>query len=124
MARNTLTKVVPVGPYPALQPAANSLDLTFTAADVSGDPIKEQFVPSGNDLLLVWNKHATLAKTFTITSATDDKSRTGDITAYSLGALEIASFWFKKQTGWRQTDGYVYIEGESADIFFCVVQLG
>ena len=124
MARNTLTKVTPVGPYPTLQPAVNSLDLTFTAADVAGDPIKEQFVPSGDDLLLVWNKHATLAKTFTISSAADDRRRTGDITAYSVGVGEIAGFRFKKQVGWRQTDGYVYIEGESADIFFCVVQLG
>jgi len=124
MARNTLAKIIPVGPYPVLQPTANSLDLTFTAADVAGDPIKEQFVPSGKDLLLVWNKHATLARTFTITSKADDRNRTGDIVAYSLGVGEIAAFYFKEQMGWRQSDGYVYIEGESADIFFCVLQLG
>lgn len=124
MARNTLTKITPVGPYPTLPVAANALDLTFTAADVSGDPIKEQFVPSGKDLLLVWNKHATLARTFTITSKADDRNRTGDIAAFSLGVGEIAAFYFKDQVGWRQNDGFVYIEGESADIFFCVLQVG
>jgi hypothetical protein len=76
MARNTLTKITPVGPYPTLQPAVNTLDLTFTAADVTGDPQKEQFLPAADNLLLIWNK-AVGAKTFTVTSVADDKNRTG-----------------------------------------------
>jgi hypothetical protein len=101
---------------------ADSLDLTFTAADVAGDPINEQFVPARDNLLLVWNKHATDPKTFTLNSAADDKKRTGDITAFSVGAGEIAAFRIKK-AGWMQTTGYVTLEGSSADIWFCVLAL-
>lgn len=120
MARQTLTKVVPVGPYPTLQPAANSLDLTFTVAIVAD---KEQFVPSADCLVLVWNK-AVAAKTVTFSSGVDPATkRTGDITAYSVGASEIAAFRFKK-TGWTQTDGKIYMEAESTDIYYCVLELG
>ena len=35
MARQTLNKVSPLGPYPTLPVAANALDLPFTAADVT-----------------------------------------------------------------------------------------
>lgn len=120
MPRQTLTPVVPVGPYPTLQPAVNTLDLAFTVAIVAD---KEQFTPSGDDLVLVWNK-AVAAKTVTFSSAADPTTkRTGDITAYSIGAGEIAGFRFKK-TGWMQSDGKIYMEAESTDIYYCVLSLG
>jgi hypothetical protein len=119
MARATLTKTTLLGPYPALQPTANSLDLTLAAANVSD---KNQFKASGDDLLIVQNSDAGSAYTFTLTSTTDDKNRTGDITAYSLAAGEIAVFRVKNE-GWRQSDGYIYLEGSNAAIKFAVIAL-
>lgn len=119
MARQTIAKQTPIGPYPALPVTANSLDMTFTAAIVAD---KEQFVPGNDTLVIVKNDHATLAKTVTFTSKADDKNRTGDVTAYSLGALEVAMFRFKK-AGWMQADGKIYMEAESTDIKYAVIQL-
>lgn len=119
MARQTLTKQTPKGPYPTLPVAANSLDLTFTAADATN---KEQFVPGNDTLVVVKNEHATLAKTVTFTSKADDKNRTGDVGPYSIGAGEIATFRFKK-AGWMQSDGKIYMEAESSDIKYAVIQL-
>lgn len=118
MARQTLTKQTPKGPYPALPVSANSLDMTFTAADATN---KEQFVP-GNDTLVVVKNEGVVARTVTFTSKADEKNRTGDVTAYSLGAGELAMFRFKK-AGWMQSDGNIYMEAEHADIKYAVIQL-
>jgi hypothetical protein len=118
--RTTLVKTTLLGPYPALQPAANALDVTFAAADLSG--AKNQFAPSGDDLLLVWNTDVATPYTFTLTSAVDDKNRTGDITTYSVGAGEIAAIRVKIQ-GWTQTDGKVYLEASNVAIKFAVIGL-
>jgi hypothetical protein len=119
MARQLLTKLVPVGPYPALPVVANSLDLPFTAANATD---KEHFIPGNDSLLIVKNDHATLAKTFIITSKANEMNRTGDVGPYSLGAGEHAVFRLKK-SGWMQSDGKIRIEAESSDIKFAVIQL-
>src|SRR5512136_39839 len=103
MARTTLTKTTLQGPFVALQPAADSLDVTFAVADVAN---KNQFAASGNDVIIAWNTGAS-AYTITITSVADAQLRTGDITTYSIGASEIAVFKVGND-GWRQTDGKVY----------------
>ena len=120
MARQTLTKTTVVGPYPTLQPAANSLDVTLTAADVAN---KEEFVMSGNDVLLVQNSDPTNPYTFTVTSVVDDHNRTGDITTYSLAAGEIAAFKFTKKKGWMQTNGKCYLEASNVAIKYAVLTL-
>lgn len=118
MARQTLTKQTPKGPYPTLPVTANALDVAFTAADPTN---KEQFVPS-NDILVLIKNDAVAAKTVTFTSVKDERNRTGDVTAYSVGAGEIAMFRFKK-AGWMQSDGKIYMEAESSDIKYAVIQL-
>lgn len=119
MARQTLTKVNPVGPFPTLQPAADSLDVLFTAADATN---KEQFAPSGNDLVIAWNSGAS-PYTISFTSVADPiTKRTGDVTSYSLAAGDHAAFRFAKQ-GWMQSDGNVYIEASNAAVKWCVVQI-
>ena len=120
MARQILTKTTVVGPYPALQPTANSLDVTLTAADVAN---KSEFVMSGDDVLIVQNSDPTNPYTFTITSVVDDHNRTGDITAYSLAAGEIGAFKFSKKAGWMQADGKCYIEASNAAIKFAILTL-
>lgn len=118
MARTTITKTTVVGPYPTLQPAADSLDVAFTAADTGN---KNQFAPTGDDVLLAWNSGAS-PYTITITSVADERNRTGDITTYSLAAGDICAFRIKVQ-GWRQSDGMVYFEGSNTAVKFAVLSL-
>jgi hypothetical protein len=118
MARTTLVKTAAKGPFPALPISADSLDLTLAAADVAN---KNQFLPSGNDLLVMQNSGAS-AYTVTITSAADAQNRTGDVATYSLAAGDIAVFLIKS-IGWTQTDGYVYLEASNAAVKFGVVAL-
>jgi hypothetical protein len=119
MARTELTPTTPKGPYPALPPAADSLDFAWAAADVAN---KNQFTSSGRDLLLVNNTGAS-AYTVTITSIADALGRTGDISAYSLAAGDFAVFWVGAQAGWQQTDGKVYLEANNAAVKFAIVRI-
>jgi hypothetical protein len=78
-----------VGAYPTLPITANSLDLTETAGDATNGhytPIVE-----AKTVVIAHNTNTgSTARTVTITSAPDAQGRTGDITAYSLGAGEIS----------------------------------
>lgn len=119
MARVTLTRTTPLGPHPTLQPAANALDLTLTAADSTN---KEQFVLDG-PVLIVAHNLGVGARTITLTSVADSKNRTGDVTAFSIGADEIAVFKVDNTEGWKQTDGYMYIEASNAEVRWGIVRL-
>lgn len=122
MARVTIPVQTPVGPYPTLQPAADSLDCAFSAADTTNF---NQCALNGPVLLLVKNDHATLARTFTVTSAPDARKRTGDITTYSLAVGEVGMFMVNSMDGWRQTDGMLYFQGSDVLIkFACLNPLG
>lgn len=120
MARQTLTKQTSLGSYPTLPVAANAADLVWTAANATD---KEEIVPSGNDLILVWNTDAANPYTVTFTSVKDEKNRTGDIGAYTLQANEIAAFGPFKQPGWTQTNGKMYFEANNAAIKYAVIAL-
>lgn len=119
MPRVTLNRQVPLGPYPTLPVSAGTMTLTETAADTTN---KEQFTPSGDDLIIAHNTGAS-ARTITITSVVDEKKRTGDVSAYSIAAGGIALFRITKP-GWMQTDGKIYIEANNAEVKWAVVQLG
>lgn len=119
MPRTTITAQVPKGPYPTLQPAADALDLVMTAADVAN---KNQTLLNGNLVLIVQNSGG-IAYTITLTSVVDSRNRTGDITAYSLAAGDIAAFWIGQAEGWLQTDGYFYYEASNAAVKFAVLKL-
>lgn len=119
MARTALTVITPKGPHPGTV-AAEDLDISFTAGDaVNGN----SFPHTGKELLLVRNVHGTTAQTFTIDSVDDPYKRQSDIEAYSLGFGEYAAFWMGAVTGWRQTDGNVYLDVSTADIQFAVVRI-
>lgn len=117
MARTDLTKTTALGAYGTY--AVNAADLTMAAADVVN---KNQFVASGNDLIVAHNTGAS-AYTVTISSAPDPYGRSGDIAAYSIGAGEYAVFGPMKLPGWMQTDGKVYLEASNAAVKFGVVAL-
>ena len=113
MARQIITKIVLLGSYPALPLTVNTADLTETAADqVNFDSV----ALSGDDIVIAHNTDSG-AHTVTFSSVVDDKNRTGDITAYSIGAGEIAVFRFKA-AGWKQSDGYLYCTANSATVKF------
>jgi len=120
MARVTMTAVTPLGPYITGQPAANALDLTFTAADATN---KQQVAFNGPKLILARNGHATTAYTVTLTSKADNRGRSQDVTTYSLEAGDVMAFKIDSAEGWQQTDGYLYFEASNASVLFCVVNL-
>jgi hypothetical protein len=119
MARQVQPIITPVGPFPTLQPAANSLDFVFTAADAANF---DSFVFSGPTLLLVTS---TGVLTFTLESVVDEKARTGDVTTYALDSGQFAAFYFglPSQAGWRQSTGVVHLKGSTSGISFAVIRL-
>lgn len=121
MARTTLTRTTPLGPYPSLPVSADALDLTLTAADTGNS---NQFLLDGPMLLIAQNTDAGSARTITLTSVADPQLRTGDITTYSIGIGETAVFKIDRMEGWRQSDGYFYLAASNAAVKFGIVRLG
>lgn len=118
MARTTITKTTVQGPYVALPVVADSLDLSLVAADVSN---KNQFAPTGDDLVIVQNSGAS-PYTFTITSVADPFKRTGDVGPYTMAAGEISAYRIKTE-GWKQSDGFIYLEASNIAVKFAVLSL-
>lgn len=120
MARTTLTRTTPLGPYPTLQPAADSMDLILTAADTTNN---NQILLDGPVILVAHNTGAS-ARTITITSAADPQNRTGDISAYSIGAGEYWAMKIDQIPGWKQSDGYLYLQANNAEVKIGAIRLG
>lgn len=115
MARVTLTPNAVTGKFPTV-----GVTITETAADAS---LLNQCKATGREILIARNTHATDAKTVTVTSVAHPVTgRSGDITA-SLAAGVSITFGPLAPEGWRQADGYLYFQGETADIVFQVLQV-
>jgi hypothetical protein len=119
MARLALTVKDALGSYPSLPLAANAADLAFEEPAAFADGIS--FVPTGHEVLLVWNTTAG-ALTVTISSVADNRGRTGDITTYSIGADTVAVFGPFSKEGWAQADGSIYAVASAAGVKFTVVR--
>ena len=116
-ARVDVTKTAAPGSNPAAGVA-----VTWTDADATN---KNQFIMTGDELLLVRNAHATDPKTVTINSVVDPQNRTRDITAESIVAGKVFMYGtFTTKVGWVQTGGYLFFEGETTDIKFAAIKLG
>jgi len=113
MPRTSITPVTPIGPYPTLQPAANSLDVTLTAGDATN--LNQIAWGTAARMLVLFQNTGAGARTFTVTSKADSLNRTGDITAYSLGAGEFGALVLERN-GWRQDDGNLYVTVEHAEV--------
>jgi hypothetical protein len=101
--------------------AAAGIKLVWTVADATD---KNEFVMSGNELLLAQNGHATDAKTVTLSSSANARGRTKDIAAESILAGDTHIFGpFTNKDGWVQTGGVLHCEAESDDISFACVKL-
>lgn len=99
---------------------ALSLDLTWATGDTTGNYITAS--TGTTYLLLVYNAHATVAKTITISSVVDSPfNRTGDITAYSVAAQGYSHFYFQASAGWKDGSNHITITPQSTDIKFLVV---
>jgi len=106
--------------YPVLQPAANSLDVVFTAAGASFVDGAE-FTLTGRDIIIIGGGAA--GGTITISSVADGNNRTGDITAYAVGVNEFALLPRFQLPGWAQTTGKLHMVASVATITFLVIHL-
>jgi hypothetical protein len=116
MPTQTLVATQPVqGPYPSLPVTAASLDLNFSAVDaVNGNYfVADQIAFNngaqgtiGGDVLLVSNPTGgPLTISFTSQPL---NGRSGDITAYSVGAGVTSAFKFSQLAGWADNSSFVY----------------
>jgi hypothetical protein len=102
-----------------LNVAANAADITFQA----GDNTNGNETPcTGKDLLLVNNTDAA-AQTVTIDAAPDDVGRDGSISAYSVGAGELAIFGPFPTASYRQTDGMLHIDVSAATVELAIIRI-
>ena len=121
MARLALTVQALPAKYPALQPTANAWDVVFTAAGADfADGAK--FTLTGKEIVIVGGGGA--GGTVTVSSVADSVTkRTGDVTAYAVGANEFAVLPQFQVRGWQQSDGMLYMAGSAATVTFCVLRL-
>ena len=115
MARQALVKSVSPGKNP---PAAGGTVLTWTAADTVNF---EQISLNDKDVLLVWNSHAVTGYTYTINSVTDERGRTGDLTAIALAAGIFHVIGNGMGTAWLQTNGQQFLQASNAAIKWAII---
>ncbi len=110
-----------LGAYPTLPIAANGADLVEVAADATNKESTD--IINGKTFVIAHNTGVG-ARTVTFTSVVDAQNRTGDITAYSIGAGEIAIFGPFHKNGWGQSGGdagKLFFEASHAEVLFSVL---
>lgn len=121
MPRTAITPQTPLGPFPTLQPTANSLDFAMSAADTVN--FNQAAFGASNRLLVLWqNTSGATPYTVTLTSSPDDYGRSGDITTYQLDANDVGGM-IVQQTGWKQSDGNLYFQASNAAVKFAIIRL-
>ncbi len=114
MARTTLTKTTKPGSY-----SGTGVLLTMTGADTTN---QNQFKATGSDLIVARNTD-TADHTVTINSTDDRFGRKEDISAYNIPAGETHIFGPLELHGWQQSDGYIYLEADSATVEFGIINV-
>lgn len=119
MSRTNIVAQTLPGAYPAL-PVTPGSDLTEVPADVGNG--NSTAIVEGKTMVIAHNVNAG-AKTITFTSVADTPyTRTGDITAYSIGIGKIKIFGPFKAIGWSNS-GNLYIDCNHADVLLTVITL-
>lgn len=118
MPRTAIAPQAGIGSFPVLPIAADAADLSMVAADLAN--LNQAAYGSYARLMVVVQNSGASPYTVTFTSAPDALNRTGDISAYSLAAGDIAFFFFERN-GWRQSDGNLYFQGSNAAVKFGVI---
>lgn len=114
-----LTAITKIGAYPTLPVSANALDLTWTTGDVTGMTVA---VSGSTKYLVLMRNTGVGARTVTIASVADSPfNRTGDITAYSIGAGEYAHFYFSATDGWKDGSNLITITPSHAEVEFMLI---
>jgi hypothetical protein len=107
---------------PAVQPSAYA-DTLVALTPVAADTVNQNRVlMSGREDVVAWNNGAT-PRTVTVTSAPDSQGRTNHIAAFPIAAGEfllLPRIGVAEFEGWRQADGYLYLEASHADVKFLV----
>lgn len=114
MPRTTLPKTSSPSPDPVAGVA-----VTLTAADVTN---LNQFPWTGREVVVAQNTD-TAAHTITITSVADERGRLGSISNEAIAAGVVRVYGPFSAQGWRQTDGNVYLQADSALVKFGVIVL-
>ena len=128
MARVLVAGQVPLGQYPALQPAAHALEISWQAADATN--FQYTVLANTKTLLLAMNPGGS-AYTITVTSVVDGQNRSGDITAYSIPAVVsttptvvmVGPFLGAAPVGWTQAGGQLWFQASNAAVLFAVLTL-
>jgi hypothetical protein len=113
MPRTSITPIeVPSG-Y-AVVPANGA----FVASDaVNGNQIRS----TGREIIVARNVGAG-ARTITIASSPDPYGRSGPITALSIPAGALRVFQRFPQAGWAQSNGYIDVNAEHAEVELLVLR--
>ena len=118
MARQTRAIQTPLE-NAATPVTALALDFAFTAVDIVNF---ESTAMSGPFVLVCWNSSG-VGVTLTINSVPDALRRTGDITAYAIGAGLISVIKFSSAAGWKQADGNLYYQGSAIGLKIAALAL-
>ncbi len=114
MVRTILAPSLLLTPYNLTPPV-----VTWVAADTGNG---NRFLSTGKEILLAKNTDSG-SHTFTVTSKANTKGRTGDMSAIAVAAgVERATQIFP-QDGWKQTDGYIYVDASDATMYFAVLRI-
>lgn len=98
---------------------ADEADITMAAADNANG--NYHFLHRG-DIVVAHNTTGG-ALTITFSSVATDTGRTGDITAYSIGAGEIAMFGPFNYRGWRQgSTGWLHYTASAVGVTLGVIR--
>ena len=122
MTRKTHTPQTLQGSKPSAYDVANIADITYAVTNGAPGDGGDQFVCSGNDIIIARNDQAG-AQTITIYSAEDPYGLVDDITTYSIGIGEYAIIGPLKVIPWRQADGNMWFATSHADILVAVIAL-
>jgi hypothetical protein len=110
------------GPYPSVLPVpTNDLDISFTAwpNTAVGDVT---FEITGRELLIVKNSNTVTGATVTFESQ-PILGRSGSIENYSLGAGDIAVFWYGDKRGWANSSNIASVSAGTTAVEFALVQV-
>lgn len=123
MARTPITLEAAVGPYPSLPVTADSADIAMTATSgSSGANGNQAAFGNFNRLLCLFRNSGAGAHSVTLSSvaSANTLNRTGDISAYSIGAGETAAFLVERN-GFVQSDGNLYFESDHAEVLAAII---
>lgn len=122
MTRGTLTPQTLQGSKVSAYAVAESADVTYEASSGDVGVNGDEFVSSGNDIVICRNDQIG-AQTITFYTLEDPYGMQEDLSTYSIGIGEYAIFGIFQVIPWRQADGNVYLGTSHADVMIAIIAL-